>query len=318
MTKGSPAGVQHATPKTHVDWLGKLPWTLEQPVECIELVQCSTARAKTALFLLNLWFIYQPNSPLQYPEIDFPRKAKECDPLIVGTHPLGINLWVPSPCFLYGRLVSGIERDPLSIPSTALRYPHSQGQQLPTSTVNSVGGGLLPLPEVLDGLPEFPQGWPVVLSVASPNFAQTRAFASATTRADVWLACRYPSAASGVPLANQARYDSSFSLSASLTSGVHHWVRALLPRQAPETLRPQLRNSRVNNGSGEHSPFGLNVPSLPLDLVKVLPEVVVQDLPKVPRRSQQTLTIRFGLPSLSSFLLCQRIQLTTRWCSVDS
>ncbi|KAI3371786.1 hypothetical protein L3Q82_024338 [Scortum barcoo] len=32
------------------------------------------------------------------------------------------------------------------------------------------------------------------------------------------------------------------------------------------------------------------------------------------RRSQQTLTIRLGLPGLSNFLLCQRIQLTTtRW-----
>ncbi|KAI3363456.1 hypothetical protein L3Q82_010868 [Scortum barcoo] len=30
------------------------------------------------------------------------------------------------------------------------------------------------------------------------------------------------------------------------------------------------------------------------------------------RRSQQTLTIRLGLPGLSNFLLCQRIQLTTR------
>ncbi|KAI3354312.1 hypothetical protein L3Q82_018494 [Scortum barcoo] len=35
------------------------------------------------------------------------------------------------------------------------------------------------------------------------------------------------------------------------------------------------------------------------------------------RRSQQTLTIRLGLPGLSNFLLCQRIQLTTTrvsWC----
>ena len=31
------------------------------------------------------------------------------------------------------------------------------------------------------------------------------------------------------------------------------------------------------------------------------------------RRSQQTLTIRLGLPGLSGFPLRQRIQLTTRW-----
>ena len=31
------------------------------------------------------------------------------------------------------------------------------------------------------------------------------------------------------------------------------------------------------------------------------------------KRSQQTLTVRLGLPSLSSFLPRHRIQLTTRW-----
>ena len=40
-----------------------------------------------ALFILNLRFNYRPNSPLQYPGVDFPREAEECDPPIVGTHP---------------------------------------------------------------------------------------------------------------------------------------------------------------------------------------------------------------------------------------
>ena len=35
-------------------------------MEGIELVQCSTARTKTALFLLNLRFDYWPNSPLLF------------------------------------------------------------------------------------------------------------------------------------------------------------------------------------------------------------------------------------------------------------
>ena len=48
-------------------------------MEGIELVQCSTAQMKTALFLLNLRFDYQPNSPLQYPGINFPREAEECE-----------------------------------------------------------------------------------------------------------------------------------------------------------------------------------------------------------------------------------------------
>ena len=38
-------------------------------------------------------------------------------------------------------------------------------------------------------------------------------------------------------------------------------------------------DSCVNNGSGEHGPFGLNVPSLPRNLDKALPDVGVEDLP---------------------------------------
>ncbi len=54
----------------------------------IELVQCSTARTKTALFLLNPRFYHRLDSPLQYPGIDFSGEAEECDPPIVVTHPL--------------------------------------------------------------------------------------------------------------------------------------------------------------------------------------------------------------------------------------
>ncbi len=70
-----------------MDWWGELPRTLEHPSEGIELVQCSTARTKTALFLLNPRFYHRPDSPLLYPGIDFSGKAEECDPPIVGTHP---------------------------------------------------------------------------------------------------------------------------------------------------------------------------------------------------------------------------------------
>ncbi len=65
--------------KTHVDWSGELPWTLEHPIEGIKLVQCPTARTKTALFLLNPRFYYRPVSPLQYSGIDFSGEAEECD-----------------------------------------------------------------------------------------------------------------------------------------------------------------------------------------------------------------------------------------------
>ncbi len=58
--------------KTHVDWLGKLPCTLQHPGKDIELVQCSPTGTKTTLFLLKPSFCYRPNSLLQYPGIDFP------------------------------------------------------------------------------------------------------------------------------------------------------------------------------------------------------------------------------------------------------
>ena len=47
-----------------------------------------------------------------------------------------------------------------------------------------------------------------------------------------------------VPRANQARSDSFFSFTASLTSGVHHRVQALPPSHMPlETLWPQLQTA---------------------------------------------------------------------------
>ena len=61
----------------------------------------------------------------------------------------------PQPLLLYGRRVSGIEE----IFEVFLPQPDdipSRGQQLPSSTVNGVGGGLLPPPEAPDGLPELP------------------------------------------------------------------------------------------------------------------------------------------------------------------
>ncbi|XP_066509146.1 uncharacterized protein [Hoplias malabaricus] len=53
----------------------------------VELVLCSTTRAKSTFFLLTLMFNYQLDSLLQYPCIDHTGEAKECVPPIVGTHP---------------------------------------------------------------------------------------------------------------------------------------------------------------------------------------------------------------------------------------
>ncbi|KAK3538817.1 hypothetical protein QTP86_015944 [Hemibagrus guttatus] len=68
-----------------------------------------------------------------------------------------IGLW-----FLYGRRVSGIEEILEVFLPPSDNIP-SRGQELSTSTVNSVGRELLTPSEVPNGLPEFPRGRPIVL-----------------------------------------------------------------------------------------------------------------------------------------------------------
>ncbi|KAF7664534.1 hypothetical protein LDENG_00174220 [Lucifuga dentata] len=80
-------------------------------------------------------------------------------------------------------------------------------------------------------------------SMVSLNSSHTRVFASTTAEAVVLLACWYLSADSRVPCANQARKASFFSLTASLTTGVHQRVLGLPPRQAPTTFWPQLKTA---------------------------------------------------------------------------
>ncbi len=72
------------------------------------------------------------------------------------------HLQAPSLCFLNGRRDGGIEEilEVFLPPSDDIP---SWGQQPPTSTVNSVGGALLPPPEAPDSLPESLRGQPVVL-----------------------------------------------------------------------------------------------------------------------------------------------------------
>ncbi|KAK3569758.1 hypothetical protein QTP86_004075 [Hemibagrus guttatus] len=70
---------------------------------------------------------------------------------------LVLGLW-----FLYGRCVGGIEEILEVFLPPSDNIP-SRGQQLSTSTVNSVGRELLTPSEAPNGLPEFPRGHPVVL-----------------------------------------------------------------------------------------------------------------------------------------------------------
>uniref|UniRef100_A0A3P9LDP3 Cadherin-1 n=1 Tax=Oryzias latipes TaxID=8090 RepID=A0A3P9LDP3_ORYLA len=55
-----------------MDWMSELPQTLQ---------------TETALLFLNPRFDYRTDCPLQYPGIDFPREAEECNSPMVGTHP---------------------------------------------------------------------------------------------------------------------------------------------------------------------------------------------------------------------------------------
>ncbi|KAI3377712.1 hypothetical protein L3Q82_008870 [Scortum barcoo] len=92
----------------------------------------------------------------------------------------------------------------------------------------------------------------------------------------------------------------------------------LPPRQAPETLRPQLRTaaSTMEAENMVHSDSMDSMSPASLGICEKLFrrwELKTSLTEGSARRSQQTLTIRLGLPGLSNFLLCQRIQLTTRW-----
>ncbi|TWW73439.1 hypothetical protein D4764_15G0008330 [Takifugu flavidus] len=92
------------------------------------------------------------------------------------------------------------------------------------------------------------------ISMASPNSSHARVFASATAVDALRLACWYLSAASGVPQASSG---------IAAMTGTNH-----LAATAPV--------SRINNRGTEHGPLGLNVPRLPRDMVKALPEVSVE------------------------------------------
>lgn len=73
-------------------------------------------------------------------------------------------------------------------------------------------------------------------------------------------------------------------------------------------------NSNMDNGCVRHPPLGLNVSSLPWDLVNLLPEVGVEDplMASSTRRSKQILTMHLGLTGLFSFPPCLQILLSTR------
>ncbi|MEQ2250189.1 hypothetical protein ILYODFUR_037219 [Ilyodon furcidens] len=179
------------------------------------------------------------------------------------------------------------------------------GQQPPTHNVNSDGEALLPPPEAPDSLPESLRGQPVVLLHGLTKLLPGPSFCLCHSPGCSILGVMVPSAAS----------QSHKPTTASLTACVHHQVRGLPLRQAPQTLRPHLRaaastidvkNMVHSDSMSPTSPGIWSKLSRRWELNTSLAEGSA-------RRSQQTLTMRLGLSSLSGFLLFQRIQLTTRW-----
>ena len=100
----------------------------------------------------------------------------------------------------------------------------------------------------------------------SRNSSHAWVFASASATAAHRLACRFPSAASGVPHTKKAQWDSLLSLTASFSAGVYQQARELPPQQAPSPY------GRLNNGGTEQGPLALDVPR---DMVEAPREVRV-------------------------------------------
>ncbi|KAK0147911.1 hypothetical protein N1851_012372 [Merluccius polli] len=101
------------------------------------------------------------------------------------------------------------------------------------------------------------------------------------------------------------------SLTASLTAGVHQRVRELPPRQAPTTLRPQLRSAALTMEAWNMAHSDSMSPASPGTWSKLSRrwELKLSLTGDSARRSQQTL----GLPGLTGILPHHRSQLTTRW-----
>ncbi|MED6234411.1 hypothetical protein ATANTOWER_029006 [Ataeniobius toweri] len=111
----------------------------------------------------------------------------------------------------------------------------SRGQQLPTPTVNSVGEALLPPPETLDGLPESLQGQPLVLLHGLTELLPGPGFCLCHSQGRSTLGLTVPISRLRSPTSQPQPIE------ILQLDSVPYWVRGLPLRQAPQTLRPQLR-----------------------------------------------------------------------------
>ncbi|KAK3524445.1 hypothetical protein QTP70_029322 [Hemibagrus guttatus] len=155
----------------------------------------------------------------------------------------------------------------------------SQGQQLSTSTVNSIGRELLTPSEAPNGLPEFPRGRLIVLLhgltelLTDPSFCFRDHHGCSLLGLPVCLSCLQspPSQPGSIGLLLQLDGIPYFHCP-PLCSGIG-------TATGTRDLTATAPDGCVNNGGGEHGPLRLNVPNLPRDLVETLPEVGVEDPP---------------------------------------
>ncbi|MEQ2179053.1 hypothetical protein GOODEAATRI_020582 [Goodea atripinnis] len=220
-------------------------------------------------------FEYRPDSPLQYPGVALIREAQECEPPIVETHALRLEVLradlihprSPATAELFNHLSDFSLRDERVQPRVPSLYFHlgmrdgrieeilevllpppdnvpSRGQPLPTHTVNSVGEALLPPTEALDGLPESLRG---TLGLTVPVSRLRSATSQPQPIGPLLLldsipSCWCPPPGSGI----------------AATTGT-------------ADLTAKAAGSSIDNRCGDHGPLGLYVSNIPPELCQTSP-----------------------------------------------
>ncbi|KAK0144303.1 hypothetical protein N1851_017342 [Merluccius polli] len=223
--------------KTHVDWLGKLPCTLKDPAEGVELLEHTLQspflkRGNTTPVCQSRGTAPDVHAMLQSRvNHDSPTTSRALPPrsflttLATSAPEIGEPTpESPGPASLPEGVSVGLRRSSKYSfhQSTTSRDEVSSTPSPPYTVLTMHCFPLLRCRIVVQNLFEAVQK---SFSMASPNSSHVRIFASATTAAALRLACRYLPAASGVPQAKKILQDSFFSLTASITAGVHQRVR---------------------------------------------------------------------------------------------
>ncbi|KAK0134371.1 hypothetical protein N1851_030055 [Merluccius polli] len=197
---------------------------------------------------------------------------------------------VPRPCFLTGRRVGGIE-EVFEVFLPPIHNVPSRGQQRTVSTIHRVDDALLPPPETPDGGPEPLRSRPEVILHGLTELLPCPGFCLTNRHSCAPLGLPVPACCLRSPTGQKGPIGLHFSLTASLTAGVHQRVRELPPRQAP-ALRPQLWSVTMEARNMAHSDS--MSPASPGTRSKLSRrwELKLSLTGDSARRSQQTLTIR--------------------------